>query len=502
MMMRDAAMSKGSMSERRRAMANRVRSTALICGVAVVAVLLLMVHRGQAQTVASDRAAGYVVFPKVVVDVLKTCVGGTNGGAICTTSVQCTGGGTCEITDDTFHQGRRRDTLLQLTSTAVPSGADNGCRVVECFYLDTTKHCSNSNVNLTPNGPCRTNTDCLPGGTCAFRADCGGETNFWIVLSANQPVGWSANFGGSIPSDIDGCALAQTIPAAPEPFFVGEVKCVEVDGSSPADSSGTPLLANELKGEATIYDVEPGSPGGVDVRGYNAIGVQAVPTNEQPPPAIALTCVGGSAQGDTCGADGECPGGACEIAMCLGSDPDTGAVCPDATHASCPSTLILDHFFDFAPDLSPGASGLPLTTDLTLVPCSENVGSGTSSTTAQFTVYNEFEQRFSASLNVRCLREIQLSDIDVLPGNERASIFSIYVQGTLTGQTRIKPVIGSELDVGHGLLGVAEEFAHEPGVAFPAGSDAFNLHYAGTTPAKSDVVILPAAVIGGGKITP
>ena len=480
-------------------MANRVRSTALICGVAVVAVLLLMVHRGQAQTVASDRAAGYVVFPKVVVDVLKTCVGGTNGGAICTTSVQCTGGGTCEITDDTFHQGRRRDTLLQLTSTAVPSGADNGCRVVECFYLDTTKHCSNSNVNLTPNGPCRTNTDCLPGGTCAFRADCGGETNFWIVLSANQPVGWSANFGGSIPSDIDGCALAQTIPAAPEPFFVGEVKCVEVDGTSPADSTGTPLLANELKGEATIYDVEPGSPGGVDVRGYNAIGVQAMTTSGDP---IATTCVGGSNQGDTCGADGECPGGACEIAMCLGSDPDTGAVCPDATHASCPSTLILDHFFDFAPDLSPGASGLPLTTDLTLVPCSENVGSGTSSTTAQFTVYNEFEQRFSASLNVRCLREIQLSDIDVLPGNERASIFSIYVQGTLTGQTRIKPVIGSELDVGHGLLGVAEEFAHEPGVAFPAGSDAFNLHYAGTTPAKSDVVILPAAVIGGGKITP
>jgi hypothetical protein len=485
MMMREAAMSRGSMSERRRAMANRVRSTALICGVAVVAVLLLMVHRGQAQTVASDRAAGYVVFPKVVVDVLKTCVGGTNGGAICTTSVQCTGGGICQITDDTFHQGRRRDTLLQLTSTAVPSGTDNGCRVVECFYLDTTKHCSNSNVNLTPNGPCRTNTDCLPGGTCAFRADCGGETNFWIVLSANQPVGWSANFGGFIPSDVDGCALAQTIPAAPEPFFVGEVKCVEVDGTSPADSTGTPLLANELKGEATIYDVEPGSPGGVDVRGYNAIGVQAVTTSGQP---IATTCVGGSNQGDPCGADADCPGGACEIAMCLGSDPDAGAVCPTATHASCPSTLILDHFFDFAPDLSPGGSGLEVTTDLTLVPCSENVGSGTSSTTAQFTVFNEFEQRFSASLNVRCLREIQLSDIDVLPGNEHASIFSIYVQGTLTGQTRVRPVIGSELDVGHGLLGVAEEFV-------AGGSDAFNLHYAGTTPAKSDVVILPAAVI-------
>jgi hypothetical protein len=494
MVMREAAMSRGSMSERRQAMANRVRSTALICGVAVFAVLLLMAHRGQAQTVASDRAAGYVVFPKVVVDVLKTCVvGGVDTGTICTTSSQCTGGGICEITNDTFHQGRRRDTLLQLTSTAVPSVTDNGCRVVECFYLDTTKHCSNSNVNLTPNGPCRTNTDCLPGGTCAFRADCGGETNFWIVLSANQPVGWSANFGGVIPSDIDGCALGQTIPAAPEPFFVGEVKCVEVDGSSPADSTGTPLLANELKGEATIYDIEPGSAGGVDVRGYNAVGVQAVTTSGDP---IATTCVGGSNQGHTCGAIADCPGGACEIAMCLGSDPDTGAVCPTATHARCPSTLILDHFFDFAPD---AVTSGEITTDLTLVPCSENVGSGTPSTTAQFTVFNEFEQRFSASLNVRCLREIQLSDIDTLvPGDrqrEIKSIFSYNVQGTLTGQTLIRPVIGSELDVGHGLLGVAEEFGHEPGVAFPAGSDAFNLHYAGTTPAKSDVVILPAAVI-------
>jgi hypothetical protein len=492
MLMREAAMSKGSMSERRRAMANRVRSAGLICGVAVVAVLLLMVHRGQAQTVASDRSAGYVVFPKVVVDVLKTCVNGTNDGTICTTSTQCTGGGTCEITDDTFHQGRRRDTMLQLTSTAAPSGTDNGCRVVECFYLNTTKHCSNSNTNLTPNGPCRTNTDCLPGGTCAARADCGGETNFWMVLSPNQPVGWSANFGGVIPPDVDGCALGQTIPAAPEPFFVGEVKCVEVDGTAPADSTGTPLLANELKGEATIYDVQPGVPGDADVRSYNGIGVQAVTTSGQP---IALTCVGGSSQGNPCGTDADCPDGACQIAMCLGSDPDAGAVCQNATHASCPSTLVLDHFFDFAPDLSPSALQNPgpyVTTDLTLVPCSENVGVGTSSTTAQFTVFNEFEQRFSASLNVRCLREIQLSDIDVLPGNEEVSIFSIYVQGTLTGQTRIRPVIGSELDVGHGLLGVAEEFLHNPSTG---GSDAFNLHYVGTTPAKADVVILPAAVV-------
>ena len=154
--------------------------------------------------------------------------------------------------------------------------------------------------------------------------------------------------------------------------------------------------------------------------------------------------------------------------MCLGSDPDAGAVCQArnpcrlSKHADSRPPLRL------RPRLVPGAAGRRLHTDLTLVPCSENVGSGTSSTTAQFTVYNEFEQRFSASLNVRCLRESScLTSIRCLATRE-TSIFSIYVQGTLTGQTRIHPVIGSELDVGHGLLGVAEEFAHEPGVAFPA----------------------------------
>jgi len=466
-------------------MANRVRSTALIGGVAVVAVFLLMAPRGQAQTVASDRAAGYVVFPKVVVDVVQVCVGGSNAGIGCRSDIQCLGG-TCQIIGDTFNQGRRVDTLIQLTNTS-PSAP--GCQVVECFYINATKHCTNSNINGTPNGPCRTNADCLPGGTCGLATDWQ-ETNFWLVLSGNQPVGWSANSGGYVPPDAGGCDLGRTIPAAPEGFFAGEVKCVEVDGTSQGDSTGTPLAANDLKGEASIYEVEPGLPGGVDVRAYNGVGIQATTTSGNP---IALTCVGGTNQGGSCGVDSDCPGGACEIAMCLGSDPRTLAVCPAATHASCPSSLILNHFFDFAPDFK---TGDPITTDLTLVPCSEDLTktgpAATPATTAQFKVFNEFEQRFSASLIIRCFKETQLSNIDTLPGNEGYSIFSFYVQGTLTGQTWIQPVIGSELNVGHGLLGVAEEFTHDPnGPAFPRGSDAFNLHYAGTTPAKADVVILP-----------
>lgn len=442
-------------------MANRVRSTALIGGVAVIAVFLLMAQRGQAQNVASDRAAGYVVFPKVVVD-----------------------------SSDVFGQGRRVDTLIQLTSTAVPSGTDTGCRVVECVYVNATKHCTNGS-----NGPCRPNavpSDCAPGGTCGLPTDCQ-ETNFFVVLSGSQPVGWSANSGGFIPPDADSCAgpNGQSITGAPEAFFVGEVKCVEVDGTAvtgPGATTGTPILANELKGEATIYDIGKGTPGGVDVRAYNGIGIPATSTSGAP---IAKTCAGGTKQGVGCAKDADCPGGACEIAMCLGSNPSTGALCPAATHASCPSTLILNHFFD-----SLEAVGPNFYTDLTLVPCSEDLTKQgpavTPATTAQLSVYNEFEQRFSASLNVTCLKEVRLSNIDTLPGNEAASIFSISVQGTQTGQTVIRPVIGSELNVAHGLLGVAEEFLVEsPPDAFPQGSDAFNLNYEGTTPQKSDVVVLP-----------
>jgi hypothetical protein len=477
-------------------MANRVRSTALIGGVAVVAVFLLMVQRGQAQTVASDRAAGYVVFPKVVVDAPKHCTTANTGGVaggVCLTDADCLNAGTCSVIGALFGNGPRVDTLIQLTNTS-PSA---GCQVVECAYINATKHCTNSNIAGASNGACRTNADCVPGGTCGLATDWQ-ESNFFMILSGNQPVAWSANSGGFIPPDADACADGQPIQAAPEAFFVGEVKCVAVDGTAVTGASattGTPIAVNDLKGEVSIYDMGAGAPGGLDVRAYNGIGIQSTAVSGLP---IGKTCVGGSSQGDPCATDSDCSaGGACEIVMCLGSNPSTSAVCPAATYASCPSTLILNHFFDGAPDQ---VASLPIHTDLTLVPCSEDLTqtgpAATPATTAQFQVFNEFEQRFSASLGVRCFSEVQLSHIDTLPGNEAASIFSMSVQGTLAGQTRIHPVIGAELNVGHGLLGVAEEFIEAPGAAFPRGSDAFNLNYSGTTPAKSDVVVLPPNTTG------
>ena len=78
----------------------------------------------------------------------------------------------------------------------------------------------------------------------------------------------------------------------------------------------------------------------------------------------------------------------------------------------------------------------------------------------QFLVYNEFEQRFSASKRVTCLTELPLSDIDTRlgPTDDFASIFNVQVEGTLTGQTVMRSVAGTETTRGHGILAIAEEF--------------------------------------------
>ena len=89
-------------------------------------------------------------------------------------------------------------------------------------------------------------------------------------------------------------------------------------------------------------------------------------------------------------------------------NPDTCA----ATYVPCPGVLIMDHFFEGA---NPEIGGI-VNTDLTLVPCSENLGDPAESANfevvAQMLVYNEFEQRFSLSTRVECYRATTLADLD------------------------------------------------------------------------------------------
>jgi len=415
-------------------MATRV-VTSLSAGIVALA-LAMAAGPGQAaaQTVASDQAAGYVVFAKIVSD-----------------------------PNDVFVSGVATDTVVQLTNTG------SAIRVVHCFYVDATSVCSNGVNRFGTSEACRDNTDCTPGGTCLPQWS---VDDFTFVLSPIQPVGWSVTQGGFAPAAAG--SEGGPLPPVSSDYFVGELKCVEVDGTTAVNTTNTPINANDLKGEASIYKLRPGAAGAsfVDVRAYNAIGIQAVLTNGQPQTDRTM-CLGPAAGGGT---------------------PPPGQVCTTAEYAACPRNLILNHRFDETP-VRPG--GTAVSTELTLVPCSENLDDTAAPRpvlAVQFLVYNEFEQRFSASTRFDCFRSVALSQIDARAGNERTSIWNVAVQGTLTGQTRIRSVTGTELDVGRGILAVAEEAQAIAGGQLPTiGSAAFNLNYQATNPGKFDVVVINAS---------
>jgi hypothetical protein len=344
--------------------------------------------------------------------------------------------------------GHQVDTVIQLTNTSTDPVN------VRCFYVNANGHCSNDPTIV-----------CDPGAPGAFTAvQCGNpfafctpgwvETDFSFRLTPKQPIVWTLSAGlPELPLDplgvngpgIGGQFNAGSIPRAPEDPMIGELKCIEVgDDELPTDR-------NDLKGEATIEEYNALDSDGetsVDVSGYNAIGIQAIP---------------GANNFDN--------------TLVLGQE-----------YNSCPNVLILDHFFDDA--VEPATEDV-VETDLTLVPCSEDFNFQFPITTVvQFLVYNEFEQRFSTSRSVTCLTLLSLSDIDTRAGDadDRASIFNVAVEGTLTGQTLIRGVSDSSTTSGHGLLGVAEEFHFNEGIH----SAAFNLDQRGTRQ-QPDIVLLPPA---------
>jgi hypothetical protein len=106
---------------------------------------------------------------------------------------------------------------------------------------------------------------------------------------------------------------------------------------------------------------------------------------------------------------------------------------------------VFNHLFDNAVDPISGA--LEAHSELSLVPCTEDfLLQAVPRVTAQFLVYNEFEQRFSTSRSVNCQLDTPISLIDTTQPNR--SIFNAAVSGTVAGQTRITGVNG-------GLIGSA-----------------------------------------------
>jgi hypothetical protein len=295
---------------------------------------------------------------------------------------------------------------------------------MRCFYVNANSHCV-SGPNL--GDVCFTNEDC--GGICLEGWQ---EIDFQMTLTARQPIVWTISEGlpvGTFP--LDGSRVGpggqfnidSAIPGVPEVPFYGELKCIQV-GEDEA-----PIDRNDLKGEVTIVQAQaPNGGPTLDARGYNAVGIQAIE---------------GANDGDN--------------TLVLGQE-----------YNGCPNILILNHFFDDA--IEPISDSF-VRTDLTLVPCSQNFvlqDAALFNTTVQFLVFNEFEQRFSTSTSVRCFREIGLSDIDTRPRcrdcgdaddpeatGDLRSIFNVNVQGTLTGQTRIRGVDAGSEAYGNGLLAVA-----------------------------------------------
>lgn len=197
-----------------------------------------------------------------------------------------------------------------------------------------------------------------------------------------------------------------------------------------------------------------GRVGDLDVQKYNAVGIQKLCTSPASGPA---DCTIGAS---TCGG----------ILQLGGSG---------GAYQGCPARLVLNHFFDGAEYPIDAGNG-STSTDLTLVPCGNDFLTQTpGQVTAQFLVFNEFEQRFPTSTNVDCFYESDISNIDT-PDSTR-SIFSFNVAGTLAGQTIIRGVGSSS--TGNGLLGVARVFIGDNGAAY-------NLNERGTS-TTPDIITVP-----------
>jgi len=368
------------------------------------------------QVVSSEEGAGYILFPKIIVH--------TSAGNPAATTVQ-------------------QDTLLQLTNTNTTQSA-----ALHCYYVNSNGHCSNDDNRI-----CYSNLDCVAGGVCNPGWS---VINFDVLLTPEQPLGWSASAGLDLPCEgiqdpmnpgqlvpprVECRGINEgRIPGVIEDPFRGELKCIQVTSLT----DDTPVGRNDVIGTATLYRAELVGGGGISTASYNAIGFQT----------------------DTS------PGTSSTDPICLGSL--SGVSCAK-TYAGCPGVLILQHLFE-----DPGDVG----TELTLVPCTEDLRTSDLgaqvSTAVQMLIYNEYEQRFSTARRVQCYANLRLADIDTQPGtsDDAFSIFSQSVQGTIAGQTRLRPIEGSETTVGHGLVGVAEEIHFIEGSTVDE-SAAYHLNYTG-----------------------
>ncbi len=313
------------------------------------------------------------------------------------------------------------DTYVQISNTTGDPVA------ARCFYVNTVGYCSNSGAACTVSNQCGVG-QCIPAWN---------ETDFYIQLTPQQPMAWRVSDGlaqapidGIFRQGSDGSNNGGTrVPPMHAPFL-GELKCVVVDDQMhPTDN-------NALVGSLTNVQVL-GSGSFLDVTRLDAVGIQAIP---------------GANDGDN--------------RLVIGEE-----------YTACPQTLVMDQFFDFATD---PVSGQEVRGAVVLAPCAEDFvkqDQNLTRITVQFLVFNEFEQRLSTSTPIDCFGVLPLSSIDTTRADR--SIFSVFVSGTLTGQTRIRGV-GTD---NRGLVGAYYDI-------HGVHSSAMNLHYQGDSPG-TDILRLP-----------
>jgi len=532
-------------------------------GSGAFAVLLTLALAASASRVAAqvtaDKPAAILVFPKILVHsdanptgTLDTFVRISNVSAtpinvLCyyvNTTPQCeVAGGDCfpdkqvcpvdigggEIfPGKCLPQWRATDFKLRLTREQptgwlVSVGEGVGCQVVQPL-------CSNDGVTK-----CTRDSDCGVGNRCV--------TPPCLPLDGERRTGPNGQTNEN-----------SLVPPSPEDPFIGELKCVALDeGDRPVDR-------NDLIGRALIgYAKADGSF--VDVAGYNPIGIRAIegagnrdgvlvvggPTGEDPdtnpadrecletvPPScaeyegcpnilildhyfdgavdpLAENRCGNDGKctitGIDCALDGDCVTNRCVDDLCTVTQTacaDDGECVNECVAEVC--SLSGERCGPFDGECSPAEFRVRVSTELTLVPCTqdfEGIDLSRIERVVQYLVFNEFEQRFSTARKVSCFQEIRLSDID--GANQDRSIFSAGVSGTLTGQSRIR---GGERDPdqvpakksGNAFMAIAEEFrCAGPAWEFPRcnfasprnliSSAAKNLHSQGRRP-QGDYIYL------------
>jgi hypothetical protein len=383
--------------------------------------------------VVADQSGAILIFPKIVVDT------------------------SAELNDDPT------DTLLQITNTS------NSVISARCWLVDTTPRC------IGVDGP---ETACTEAGEaegdnrCSTRCEPQWEVaaDFQFTLTKRQPIAWRAsegllNFpcGGPVsdPNEPSGCAfgsntgpngLPSSIPLVTDDPFFGEIKCVQVNPDTELPTVGLNDgndRGGDLAGHATIVSVSP-----VDARKYNAVALQS--TGNQNLPVDDVLQIGG----------------------------------PNAEYNGCPHSLILQHLFDGAEVPYDNSDEAEVETEVTLVSCSQDFRELTTPvTTLQLLVFNEFEQRFSASTRFDCWKEVSLSDLVNRPGDadDDFSLFSVNVQGSLAGQTRIRPV--SSNGRSNGVIGIAEEFWESE--EDQESSSAFQFNHVGVGELGDQIILSP-----------